>query len=192
VIRVVLSMMLMTAASATSFALAAETTALAKDDTAATSESKAANQAPAKDTNKSASDASAIKLPESHAQQAIKKIPRELVNAPREKRFSLAEQRDQAERLQRGIDVIEVYGVRDPEDVTAKKLAPMLAFRQRLEKDKPLTPWQIARMPFCFIGLCPSYGSEGIPVEDTATTRGERNAQKSSLELANQFRGTLQ
>jgi hypothetical protein len=69
----------------------------------------------------------------------------------------------------------------------------MAAFREKLERERPMTPKEKAQLALCFIGLCGAhYGPEGIPVENTASTRGEKSARKSSLELSQQFRGAFQ
>jgi hypothetical protein len=137
--------------------------------------------------------ATAFKLPDTPAQSAIKQLPRDVVNAPRARRYSLAEQRDQEERLRLGIDSITVYGQVDPEDFVAKR-APMLAFRDRLDKTPgPMSPAKQTQMVLCFIGLCGlGYGPDGIPVEDKTFSRGELNAKKGLLEQSLQFRGTYQ
>lgn len=129
---------------------------------------------------------------ETPAAAAIRKLPKEFVNAPQAKRFSLAAKRDEDDAAKRGIDEIVVTGQRDPEDVISKRTS-MAAFRQQLERDKPATPKQIAQVALCMLGLCSAdYGPEGIPVENTAYTRGERGAKKTVLEQSLQFRGTLQ
>ena len=135
----------------------------------------------------------AFKLPDSAAHAAIKKLPREAVNTPRAKRFSLAEKAAQDESAKRGIDEIVVYGSADPEDFVSKR-PPMLAFRDRLDRTPaPMTPAQIAQTALCLVGLCSKgYGPEGIPIEDTVTTRAEKNKDRSALQQTLQFRGTYQ
>ena len=129
---------------------------------------------------------------ESPAAAAIRKLPKESINAPKPKRFSLAEQREQELSTARGLDEITVFGARDPEDVL-KKLPPMLAFRERMERERPMTPKEKTQLMLCFIGLCgANYGADGAPVESKAFTRGEQGAGKTSLELSQQFRGTFQ
>ncbi len=129
---------------------------------------------------------------ETPAAAAIRKLPKDFVNAPKAKRFSLAAKRDEDDAAKRGIDEIVVTGQRDPEDVISKR-SSMAAFRQQLERDKPITPKQIAQGALCLIGLCSAdYGPEGIPVENTAYNRGEKGAKKTVLEQSLQFRGTYQ
>lgn len=129
---------------------------------------------------------------ESPAAAAIRKLPKENVLAPKPRRFSLAEQREEELVTARGLDEITVFGARDPEDVI-KKLPPMLAFRERMDRERPMTPKEKTQLVLCFIGLCSrNYGPDGAPVESKAFTRGEQAAGKTSLELSQQFRGTLQ
>ena len=129
---------------------------------------------------------------ETPAAAAVRKLPKHFVNAPQPKRFSLAAKRDEDDAAKRGIDEIVVTGQRDPEDVISKR-SSMAAFRQQLERDKPATPKQIAQVALCMLGLCAAdYGPEGIPVENSAYTRGERGAKKTVLEQSLQFRGTYQ
>ena len=129
---------------------------------------------------------------ESPAAAAIRKLPKENVITPRPKRFSLAEQREQELSTARGLDEITVFGVRDPEDVL-KKLPPMLAFRERMDRERPMTPKEKAQLVLCFIGLCgANYGADGAPVEDKSFSRSELAAKRSTLEMSQQFRGTFQ
>lgn len=129
---------------------------------------------------------------ETPAAAAVRKLPKDFVNAPQQRRFSLAAKRDEDDAAKRGIDEIVVTGQRDPEDVLTKR-TPMAAFREKLERDRPTTPKEKVQMALCFIGLCAAnYGPEGIPVENSAYTRGERGAKKTVLEQSLQFRGTYQ
>ena len=129
---------------------------------------------------------------ESPAAAAIRKLPKESINAPKPKRFSRAEQREQELSTARGLDEITVFGARDPEDVL-KKLPPMLAFRERMERERPMTPKEKAQLVLCFIGLCgANYGADGAPVEDKSFSRSELAAKRSTLEMSQQFRGTFQ
>ena len=123
----------------------------------------------------------------------IKKIPREFVNAPKAKRFSLAAKHDDDAAAARHIEEIRVLGSRDPEDITAPNRAPMLAFREMLENDKPLTPLQKTKIALCFIGLCGgNYGPDGAPVESQAVSRAESRTNQSSLQMSTRFGGTYQ
>lgn len=153
-----------------------------------------ANNAPAAANDTAAPAApTPFTLPDSAAQAAIKKLPKEVVNARRAKRFSLAEQAAQEESAERGIDEIVVYGSGDPEDFVSKR-PPMLAFRDRLDRTPaPMSPAQMTQATLCLIGLCgKGYGPEGIPIEGTASTRAEKNKDRSALQQTLQFRGTFQ
>ena len=94
--------------------------------------------------------------------------------------------RPAAENVQR-LEEIRVFGNGDPEDYVALKPAPMLVFRALLERQRPMTPKEIAQAGLCFIGLCSIYAPDGAPIEDTPEQRAERrkNAPPSQL------RGTL-
>jgi hypothetical protein len=145
----------------------------------------------------SVSTASTTRLSEedisSHGAKMIKKIPKDVINAPKPKRFSEAAKKEESAAATSDVEEIRVIGERDPEDVSPSKRAPMLAFRERLENDRPLTPWQKTQIGLCLIGLCGAkYGPEGIPVESKAFTRAEEQTDKSSLQLSKQFRGALQ
>ena len=52
------------------------------------------------------------------------------------------------------LDLITVYGIVDPEDYVAPKLPPMLAFRAKLDKQRPRTPKEITQGLLCVIGFC--------------------------------------
>jgi len=131
-------------------------------------------------------------LPEAPASAAIKKVPRTVLNAPSPKRFSLEALKAEEDLLKRE-DEITVFGLRDPEDVVSAKKPPILALRATLEKQKNRTPADWAKMALAIIGLGgANYGPEGIPVEDKTFSRGESGAKKTSIDLLQQFRGTLQ
>lgn len=135
-------------------------------------------------------DANALESP---GAAAVRKVPREILNLAKPKRFSLEARRAEEEAAKQQIDEIRVFGQRDPDDVVKPKKPPIQALRERLEKDRPMTPAEKAKLALCLIGLCAAnYGPEGIPVEGKAFTRGESGAGKSSLEMSQQFRGTLQ
>lgn len=89
------------------------------------------------------------------------------------------------------LDEIRVYGQIDPEDYVKRK-ERFAAFRERLERDRPLTPKEKARLALCLVGLCGLYGPDGLPREVRATDRTEARTLRSSSELHRQFRGTLQ
>ena len=130
---------------------------------------------------------------DSRAAKMIKVVPKEIINAPKAKQFSMAAKYDDDLAVAKYIEEIRVYGEREPEDMTGPKLPPMLAFRDKLEREKTYTPKEITMMGLCFIGLCGlNYGPDGAPVEDRAFTRGEKGTNKSSLKLSRQFRGTYQ
>ncbi len=125
--------------------------------------------------------------------QAISKLPREFINAPKAKRFSLRAKQDDDIAAGREIEEIRVIGERDPEDAVAAKRPPSLVFRNQLERDKTLSAKDITMMGLCFIGLCGSnYGPDGAPVEDKTFTRAELKKDKSSLDMSKQFAGTYQ
>ena len=129
---------------------------------------------------------------ESPSAAAIRKLPKESINTPTPKRFSLAEQREQELATARGLDEITVFGARDPEDVL-KKLPPMLAFRARMDRERPMTPKEKTQLVLCLLGLCgANYGPDGAPVEDKLFSRSELAAKRSTLEMSQQFRGTFQ
>ncbi len=127
------------------------------------------------------------------AQAAFKKIPKDFLGSVKPKRFSLEEKEAQEQAAKFGIDEIRVYALREPEEVSVSKRPPILAFRDKMDRERPMTPKEKAQLVLCFIGLCgANYGPEGILVEDKAYSRGELNSKKSTLELSQQFRGTLQ
>ena len=130
---------------------------------------------------------------DSPAATAVRKLPKDAISAPKAKRFSLEAKRDQDVIDARAIEEILVRGERDPEDVLGPRKSGFQVFREKLERDRPMTPKEKTQLALCFIGLCSrNYGPEGIPVESNAYTRAERGTNKSSLELSQQFRGTLQ
>jgi hypothetical protein len=129
---------------------------------------------------------------ESPAAAAIRNLPKEVVNAPKPKRFSLAAQREDAAAAGRATEEILVLGDRDPEDLL-KKRPPMLAFRDRMDRERPMTPKEKTQLALCFIGLCGgNYGPDGAPIESKAFSRSELAGKRSTLEMTQQFRGTVQ
>jgi len=130
---------------------------------------------------------------DSPAAAAIRKLPKDMVNAPKPKRFSVEAKRDEDVAGDRVTEEILVRGEREPEDVLGPRKSPMQVFREKLERDRPMTPKEKTQLALCFIGLCAAnYGPDGAPVENMAYSRAERGAKKSTLELSQQFRGTLQ
>ena len=123
------------------------------------------------------------------AQTAAKKLPRQFTHtAPQ--RFSKADKAriDAVTRL----DEILIYGTVEPEDYVGPKKAPIVQFRERLEKDRPLTPKEKARLALCFIGLCGIYGPDGIPLEPDIAERNQARTIQSTTQLNSQFHGTIQ
>ena len=123
------------------------------------------------------------------AQTAAKKLPKHLLNA-RPQRFSEAD-KTRVEAITR-LDEIIVYGYVEPEDYVAPKKAPIMQLRDRLERDRPMTPWEKIRIPLCLVGLCSNYGPDGIPREPSLDERSEARNNQSTTQLNNQFRGALQ
>jgi hypothetical protein len=117
---------------------------------------------------------------------ALRKLSKDVINAPKPKRFSLEAQREQERSVGSNTEEILVLGDRETEDVISKRVG-MAAFRDRLARERPSTPKEKIQRALCFVGLCAVE-----PVVITAFTRAEQGTDKSSLELSKQFRGTLQ
>ena len=133
-------------------------------------------------------DAPALDTP---AQAAVKKLPKEVVNAPAPRRFATRDSRNDEITNAVQMEEIRVYGQVDPEDYARRNTA-MQQFRNRLEKERTYTPKEKTQMVLCLIGLCGMYGPEGIPLEPSVEARNEARKDQSTLQLSNQFRGTLQ
>jgi hypothetical protein len=123
------------------------------------------------------------------AQTAAKKLPKQLLST-KPQRFSEAD-KARVETVTR-LDEIIVYGYVEPEDYVAPKKAPIMQLRDRLERDRPMTPWEKIRIPLCLVGLCSNYGPDGIPREPGLDERSEARTNQSTTQLNNQFRGALQ
>ena len=123
------------------------------------------------------------------AQTTAKKLPEDFVNV-KPQRFSEADKTrvDTVTRL----DEILVYGYVDPEDYVGQKKTPVMQFRERLERDRPMTPKEKAQLALCLIGLCGIYGPDGIPREPSLAERSEARIHQSTTQLNSQFRGTQQ
>lgn len=123
------------------------------------------------------------------AQTATRKLPKEFINATPQ-RFS----KDDAKRVAAvtRLDEILVEGRIEPEDYVGPKKAPMAQFRERLEKDRPMTPKEKTQLALCFVGLCGIYGPDGLPREPSLDERSEARTNRSTTQLNNQFRGALQ
>lgn len=123
------------------------------------------------------------------AQAAARKLPKQFLYA-KPQRFSEADKTrvDAVTRL----DEILIYGQVEPEDYVGPKKTPFVQFRERLEKDRPMTPREKAQLALCFIGLCGIYGPEGIPLEPGIAERNEARTNQSTTQLNSQFRGTQQ
>lgn len=123
------------------------------------------------------------------AKTAAKRLPKHLLNA-KPQRFSAAD-KTRVEAVTR-LDEITVYGYVEPEDYVAPKKASIVQLRDRLERDRPMTPWEKIRIPLCLVGLCGNYGPDGIPREPGLDERSEARTNQSTTQLNNQFRGALQ
>lgn len=86
------------------------------------------------------------------------------------------------------LEEIRVYARNEPEEYQRPKLAPMLQFRARLEKDVPLSPAKRLQAALCLIGLC----AIDQTTEPSPETRAEMRLQQSTLDSIRQGRGTLQ
>jgi len=129
----------------------------------------------------------------STAAQMLKKVPKSVINEPKAKRFSNAAAAAEEAQLAALTESITVVAERDPEDLNTSKRPPMLAFRDRLDKERPSTPYEKTQTALCMLGLCgKGYGPDGAPVENRAYTRAEKKVDQSTLELSKQFTGTYQ
>ena len=127
---------------------------------------------------------------DTQAQAAVRKLPKEVVNAPPPRRFATRDVRnDEISPAQ--MEEIRVYGQVDPEDY-ARRNTSMQQFHNRLEGDRPSTPKEKTKMLLCFIGLCANYGPDGLPREPSLDERSEARANLTTTQLNGQFRGTLQ
>jgi hypothetical protein len=130
---------------------------------------------------------------------AVKDVSRETSAAPRADALktpaSVADAitRPAAENLQR-LDEIRVFGRVDPEDYVARKPPPMLAFRQSLDKQRPMTPKEISLLLLCGLGLgglCAAYNEDGSLKEVNTDGRAEERKNNTTLGES-RTRGTLQ
>lgn len=125
------------------------------------------------------------------AQAAVKKLPKEVVNAPAPRRFATRDSRNDEITAAVQMEEIRVYGQVDPEDY-AKRNTAMQQFQNRLENDRPMTPKEKTQLALCLIGLCAMYGPDGLPREPSLAERGDARKNLSTIQLNTQFRGTLQ
>lgn len=126
---------------------------------------------------------------------ALKEIERDARKEIRAESLKLpanpnAPKRPAAENIQR-LEEIRVFGNGDPEDYVAPKPPPMLVFQATLDKQRPMTPKEIAQLGMCFIGLCSIYKPDGSPYELSAMDRAEDRKNATTIELS-RVRGTLQ
>lgn len=124
------------------------------------------------------------------AQSLVRKLPADVIKAPAPKRFSSSDYYVNP-RVAVVMDEIRVYGQVEPEDYV-RRVAPMQQFRNRLEKDRPMTPKEKTQAVLCVIGLCGVYGPDGIPPEVSAAERSEQRLGQTTTQLNGQFRGTQQ
>ena len=90
------------------------------------------------------------------------------------------------------LDEIIIYGQVEPEDYVGPGKSPIVKFRERLDKDRPMTPREKAQLALCLIGLCGNYGPDGLPREPSRDERREARIEQSTMQLNSQFNGTLQ
>ncbi|MEP7156438.1 MAG: hypothetical protein ABI905_11740 [Betaproteobacteria bacterium] len=127
---------------------------------------------------------------DTQAQAAVKKLPKEVVNAPAPRRFATRDVRNDGISPAQ-MEEIRVYGQVDPEDY-ARRNTSMQQFHNRLENDRPSTPKEKTKALLCFIGLCANYGPDGLPREPSLDERSEARTHLTTTQLNAQFRGTLQ
>ena len=130
-------------------------------------------------------------LLDTQAQAAVRKLPREVVNAPPPRRFATRDSRNDEISSAVQMEEIRVYGQVDPEDY-ARRNTNLQQFHSRLENDRPTTPKEKTKMLLCFIGLCANYGPDGLPREPSLDERSEARTNLTTTQLNGQFRGTLQ
>ena len=111
-------------------------------------------------------------------------MPADALKAPPKRRFNSGDYINP--RVAILLDEIRVYGQIEPEDFIRKK-SPLAQFRERLERDRPMTPAEKVKLALCFVGLCGS-----VPAEISPEERAEARLSQSTTQLNAQFRGTLQ
>lgn len=119
----------------------------------------------------------------SPAARAIQKIP---LATPAEKVLPVSKADAAKLKPHLTLDEIRIYGQREPEDFTRPKRAPMLVFRDRLDRERPETPAESTSRYLCYIGLC-----GGIPNEVGVEERMDIRTRQSTTQLQ-AMRGTLQ
>ena len=71
------------------------------------------------------------------------------------------------------LEEIRVLDQVAPEDYVAPKLPPMLAFRARLDRQRPMTPQEVTQAALCFIGLCKIDTSRELRIDDRNEARAK-------------------
>ena len=71
------------------------------------------------------------------------------------------------------LDEIRVLDQVAPEDYVAPKIPPMLAFRARLDRQRPMTPQEVTQAALCFIGLCKIDTSRELRIDDRNEARAK-------------------
>lgn len=71
------------------------------------------------------------------------------------------------------LEEIKVRDRLDPEDYVAPKTAPMLAFRAKLDRQRPMTPQEITKLALCFIALCAIDTSKELKLDDRNEARAK-------------------
>ena len=71
------------------------------------------------------------------------------------------------------LDEIKVRDRLDPEDYVAPKNPPMLAFRAKLDRQRPMTPQEITKLALCFISLCAIDTSKELKLDDRNEARAK-------------------
>ena len=71
------------------------------------------------------------------------------------------------------LDEIRVLDQVAPEDYVAPKIPPMLAFRARLDRQRPMTPQEVIQGVLCFIALCQIDTSKELRIDDRNEARAK-------------------
>ena len=114
---------------------------------------------------------------DSKAQTYIKNLPKKSgLASARATEAADPEDKKQAVKNINGISRLEEIRVVDaiaPEDYVAPKIAPMMVFRAKLDRQRPRTPQEITQAALCFIGLCKIDTSRELSIADRNEARAK-------------------
>ncbi len=110
---------------------------------------------------------------DSKAQAYVRSLPKTAAVSAQKKEEIAKRRANKGPAEIQTLEEIKVRDRLDPEDYVAPKTAPMLAFRAKLDRQRPMTPQEITKLALCFIALCAVDTSKELKLDDRNEARAK-------------------